>query len=305
MIQRVTYLALWVHLLWFGIAIQVEAEPAGAPAEGRPFLWKIERQPPSYLFGTIHVPDERVLALPPSVERAFGLASIVYTEVAMDLRSQVEAQRLSMFSGATTLRTVLPDELYSRLETYLASRGVPMLLFTRFKVWAVASSLPLLDQMQKANGRQVLDMYLSERASSEGKQTDALETIESQVAVMESMGEDGQVSMLRQTLDQLEEAATSGEDLIEDMVQTYLSGDSERLMQVAQAQLDQSNVMTPKLQDALIYTRNRTMSETIRKKLDERPQATHFFAIGVLHYPGERGIVELLRKSGIEVTRAP
>ena len=37
-----------------------------------PFLWLVEGRTPLYLFGTIHVPDDRVLALPPSVMKAFG-----------------------------------------------------------------------------------------------------------------------------------------------------------------------------------------------------------------------------------------
>ena len=47
--------------------------PAAAPAVAvptqveRPLLWRIELAPPSYLFGTIHLPDERVTKLPPVV----------------------------------------------------------------------------------------------------------------------------------------------------------------------------------------------------------------------------------------------
>jgi len=305
MLPLVTRFILVTQIWLLTLVPAAHADSGEVSAARRPFLWKIEAEPPSYLFGTVHVPDARVLDLPASVREALDAARFVYTEVPMDVRSQLEAQKLSMFSGATTLRDVLPEELFSRLEAFLDERGMPMLIFTRFKVWAVATTLPMLAQLQNAGSRPVLDLYLAETARSADKETDALETVASQVAAMESMGEQGQVAMLAQTLDQLERAEEAGTDALEDMIQAYLSGDDERLLGVAQAQLDESDVMTPKLQEALIYGRNRTMSETIRKKLAERPGVTHFFAIGALHYPGDRGIVSLLRESGLRVSRAP
>jgi len=275
--------------------------PAGAAR--RPFLWRIERQPPAYLFGTIHLPDARVLDLPASVESAFEQADVLYTEVPMDWSSRLEAMKLSMYEGATTLKTVLPDDLYRRLSTFVDSKGIPFILLSRYKIWAVAASLPLLDQMSQAEGRQVLDLYLAERADAEQKQTDALETVASQVAVMESMGDQGQLSMLRQTLDYLERTQGTGQDVVEELILAYLSGDDERLLALADAQMDASNSLTPQVKEALLYARNRSMSETILKKLAERPDQSHFFAVGVLHYPGERGIVQLLRERGEKLSR--
>ena len=51
-------------------APQASAPPA-AP-KGSPFLWRIEGHgAAAYLYGTIHLPDDRVLSLPDTVERAF------------------------------------------------------------------------------------------------------------------------------------------------------------------------------------------------------------------------------------------
>ena len=56
---------------------------APPPSDGKPgpFLYRIDGAVPSHLFGTIHLPDERVLELPSSVERALDDADAVYTEV--------------------------------------------------------------------------------------------------------------------------------------------------------------------------------------------------------------------------------
>ena len=63
-------------------------ESAAAEASG-PFLWRVEGPTPLYLFGTIHVPDDRVLTLPPSVVKAFTDSSAVYTEIPMDTATQM------------------------------------------------------------------------------------------------------------------------------------------------------------------------------------------------------------------------
>ena len=46
--------------------------PAGRSVKA-PFLWRIEGPVPSYLYGTIHVPDAQVTNLPPAVEQAFAV----------------------------------------------------------------------------------------------------------------------------------------------------------------------------------------------------------------------------------------
>src|SRR5204863_28006 len=87
---------------------------AAAPAAGKgPFLWKVDGgRAPLYLFGTIHVPDDRVLALAPSVEKAFAEASAVYTEIPGD-RTQTQALIDAYLSGDMTVVAQVMDEAMS------------------------------------------------------------------------------------------------------------------------------------------------------------------------------------------------
>ena len=279
------------------------AAPDEESARGRPFLWRIGVEPPSYLFGTIHLPDDRVLDLHPAVAGALDGADVVYTETPMDAATEQRALQLSVLPAEATLGSVLPQELYLRLERYLVARGIPMLAFSRLKVWTVAVALPMLEWMQQGQAKPPLDKFLAQRASSQGKQTDALETVEEQVAAMESMGQEAQVAMLRQTLEQLESAASGGTNPIEELLLAYLTGNEDTLLAVSRASMPEDDPLSEKVEKVLIFDRNGTMSETIRKKLAAAPGKSHFFAVGALHYPGERGIIALLRKQGLEVER--
>ena len=50
----------------------------------KPFLWRVDGPAPSYLYGTVHVPDQRVLELPQVVRRALEAADVFNAEIPLD-----------------------------------------------------------------------------------------------------------------------------------------------------------------------------------------------------------------------------
>ena len=115
----------------------VDPHPTTPQPTDRPFLWRIEKSPPSYLYGTIHVPDERVTTLPRAVTDALEASDVVMTEVRFDRVGNV-AKRM-LLGGKRSLQDVLPEATYARLSGYLEAKGFPIQAFTRVKVWAVTA----------------------------------------------------------------------------------------------------------------------------------------------------------------------
>ena len=121
-------------------------QSAPRPVE-RPFLWQLELSPPSYLYGTVHVPDERVLALPDAVRSALRRTDVLYTEVPMDRATRRRAERAALLGAGETLQTVLPGPLYDRTAKYVRSKGIPIQLnpasstMARFSSWLQAAAL--------------------------------------------------------------------------------------------------------------------------------------------------------------------
>ena len=277
----------------------------GADEAPGPFLYCIEGNVPSHLFGTIHLPDERVLDVPESVSGALDASDALYTEVKMDDATREELARLLAEAGSgKPLRERLPADLYARLDHYLAQRGMPIALFDSQPVWSIGLTLALLDYLPElALGRPTLDESLVLRAERNGAELGGLELPEEQVAVFESIDGAGQAEMLRDTLDQLEAPSVDGQRPLDLLVDAYLAGDEEGLLASVRESVDPDSASSAALFDRLLDQRSAHMAERIEALVSTNPERRYFFAIGAAHLPGTRGIVSLLRERGLRVER--
>ena len=305
----------------------------GAPASAqkqkieKPLLWKIEGEKPSYLFGTIHVPDDRVTNLPDVVKNALDNADAFYAELKMDMGSQMSAAKKMHLPAGTTLKTMLPEELYARYKAYVSSKidAMPMralLLgelrpmmknmveqqimneFNKFKPQVVAAQLAMLDYLPDLQmGKKPLDAFLYSRAQNAGKEVGGLEKIEEQLAVFESQSDEAAIEALAKSLEQLEKAAKEGKKATDELMDIYLSGDTEAMEKKAKEEFDPNDADQAKMWKMLNTDRNIRMTDRIEEKLKANPGKSYFFAVGSLHYVGDEGIVALLKKKGFTVTR--
>ncbi len=271
---------------------------------GAPLLWKIEGgKQTAYVFGTIHLPDDRVTKLRPQVEKAFAASKEVQTEIPMDLATQMGMVQKLFLPDNKTLKDVVPAELFSRVETLFKAKGLPMAGLDRFKIWAVAAQLVLLDKIMEFASKKPLDTQLYERAGKEGKTQGAIETVDEQLAVFDSLTMDEQIRMLKQTLDQMDEKKKEGSDPLEELVLAYLSGDLKVIEAAMNDSYDPESDLDKKIMKRLILDRNKTMAERIAKRVRKKDAKPIFFAVGAGHLVGNEGVVTLLEKAGLKLTR--
>ena len=302
-------------------AVTTDAAAAGEDAEtsealtaaGSPFLWRIEGATPVYLFGTIHVPDERVLALNPAVEQAFVQSTAVYTEIPMDTATQMGVMSKIMLPPDQTLSQVIGEPLFARIRKAVdriigarqpaAASMVPTLL-QRMKPWAAMSQLSLLEFLPDIlAGRQPLDAMLYARAQQEGKKVGALETPDEQIAVFESFSVKEQVRMLELTLDEMERVKPGETTMAQQLIEAYLSGDMRVVAKVMEEAMTGDKALMDRFQAVAIDKRNDHMTERILDLRKKEPDTKFFFAVGTAHFAGRTGIVAQLEKAGLRVTR--
>jgi uncharacterized protein YbaP (TraB family) len=292
----------WLVLPVILVATHFTARAAEA---GRPFLWRIEGgTKPSYVFGTIHLSGADVTALSPATEKAVASTDALYTEVPMDMATQMKAA--TSLIGGESLGKVLPKDLYERAEAELKRINPQLNLqpFDQMKIWGLAVTIPLLEEQLKNPGALPLDAQLYTTAQRTGKEVGGIETMEEQMGLFEQFNKDEQIAMLKSTLDEMERARKEGRNPVEELRKGYLSGDLAKLDKMLNEWM---SGFDPKLlarfMEALLTKRNHVMAERIGEKLKSAPGKSQFFAIGAGHLMGEEGVLKLLEKQGLKVTR--
>ncbi len=287
------------------------SEAAKTP-NGKGLFWKVskEGQQPSWLYGTMHVTDPRIVNLSDGVTKAIDQSDTVVIET-LDLLDPLKAQaallknpELTMFTDGQKLTSTMSADDKSFVEAELKERGIPASFVARMKPWMVMSlvSIPDCEQQRKASGAQILDFAIVERAKAQGKELKGLETILEQVTAMASLPIDFQVKGLVESL-RLGDVLT---DVNETMTQLYLQEDIALITPALKAvakelgQEEDPDEDFGAFEAKIILERNYLMAERAEPILND---GNAFIAIGALHLPGEEGVIELLRKQGFEVTR--
>ena len=258
-------------------------------AEERTWLWKVEGegQPASYLFGTIHIDDQRVMDFSKELRDAFHEAQTF----AMEAVPQNDMRHALMPSGslADKLTAAELDQVRSLAEEHSLDTDTAL----RMKPWLLASifSLP------QPRSPFTLDVVLYGKAFNDRKRIIGLETPEAHFDILDDVPESDQLILLRSTLVKTPEQ--KGEEYAK-IVDAYLNKDFPTLMAEDQVSMDG---LAPEAGKRLMYLllqkRNVGMTERIRQ---EMKKGSVFVAVGASHLPGEQGIIALLRKAGYRVT---
>ncbi|XP_015279224.1 PREDICTED: metalloprotease TIKI1 [Gekko japonicus] len=218
------------------------------------FLWTIKRDPPSYFFGTIHVPYTRVWDfIPENSKKAFQQSHIVYFE--LDLTDPYTISALTscqLLPQGENLQDVLPRDIYRRLKRHLEyvklmmpswmtpdQRGKGLYADYLFNaiagnwerkrpVWVMLMVNSLTEVDIKSRGVPVLDLYLAQEAERLRKQTGAVEKVEEQCHPLNGLNFSQVIFALNQTLLQQENLRAGSLQIpytTEDLIKHYNCGD--------------------------------------------------------------------------------
>jgi len=229
--------------------------PPGNCSDGprETFLWRIDTSPPSYFFGTIHVPYTRVWnTIPANTKKAFKAADKVYFE--LDLTNPYTIAALTscqLLPRGLTLQKVLPPDVYSRLKNHLSwvkgqmpswmtSDQAGMGLYADYlynaitgnwerkrPMWAMLLVNSLTPSDIASRGFPVLDLYLAQIAEKQNKKIGAVERVEEQCLPLNGLTYGQVIFALNQTLQQHEDiryGRTKPQSTTDDLIKNYQCG---------------------------------------------------------------------------------
>jgi uncharacterized protein YbaP (TraB family) len=281
---------------------------ADAVPNGKGLVWKIESQKavaPSYLFGTVHLTDDRVQRLPAAAETALAKAETVVIESTEAVNAQEMAKHvfrvatLMVLPDDTTLDEVIPAADLPLVKAYFDEKGSGFESVLKYRPYmaALALAFPQCEAARQLAGLLSLDAAIAERTGEAGARLDGLETLVEQFGSMAAMPMDEQAEWLVQAV----KFAAMIDDITETMVRLYLAQETGLLLVWSKdlAKETGTEKSWASFEKLLVEARNRRMAERAISFI-ERGNA--FIAVGALHLPGETGLVQLLREEGYTLT---
>ena len=272
-------------------AVSAGASVAAANPDARPddhglrgpLLWEVQGEhAPSYLFGTIHAGFRADKELPGWVWDKLRACDTFVMETDLGEVDTAEMSRLSALPAGQSLAAMMgPDDWKDLIDL----TGMPESTLSTHQPWFAATLV-----LQRLYPTPVpLDLALMRRAGELGKEVAFLEDMKRQVDVLAR-------TVTIDDLRDLVRADGKGRRQTAALLAAYRAGDLERMAGVVHEEL----ASDPQGYELLYSARNRDWLPKLKAHI-ERGRA--FVAVGAAHFPGEGGLIELLRADGYVLTR--
>ena len=265
-------------------------------------LWQITGNGlprPSYLFGTIHMicSDEAVLS--DSLRAAIGSSDDVYFEVDMDnLIEMIGVMRKMKMRNDTTLADLLSKDDYTKVKDYFENNEtlLPFSVLETYKPLLAASML--MEGSTGCETPEAMEEVIMKEAKQQGKNIRGLETMSFQMSIFDTIPYKMQAMQLVRYVDDADKGNTDDTKEYDKLMQAYRNQDLSKLEELTKT----TDMGMANFTDILLYNRNKNWVEKLKAIL---PNKSVVIAVGAGHLPGEKGVINLLRKAGYIVKPVP
>lgn len=253
-------------------------------------LWKISGNKlpgDSYLFGTMHVRDERAFLYQTQVYEKIELCDTFATEFNLEeMQTGAQATTMDLPEGQS-LDQLLSEKQYRKLEKLLAKLvGIDLKHFNTSLPLLVSN---LLTEAIMASERTVsIDQDLWNYARENEKIVLGVETYQEQIDILHKISIDYQVKSLNYTVKNWKGHSKQ----VKKLTKLYQAADINKLYKASKKGLQG-------LRKILLYDRNTLMAKRIAAMANEQ---TICVAIGAAHLAGSKGVLRLLKKEGLKIS---
>lgn len=299
MIQKCLYLlSATLFISACGIVHPKESKSAEYRGLDNALLWKISGPElhESYLFGTIHIIDSDRFFYPDGLLTGMEKSEKVFFEVDMeqmnDIGFQMQMMQKATMKGDVSLSDLLNEDDYEMVRAHFQKMGIPLMMFERLKPMFLTVFAGDMDPQGLQTGTmKSYEMELQKIAKQANKVSGGLETIDYQLAVLDSIPYEEQAQML---VDAIKQAGDES-DYLDKMIEVYVSQNINGMVSM----FEEEGSEIEGFEELLLVNRNRNWIPVMIEEMKAQPS---FFAVGAGHLGGADGVVHLLRSNGITVT---
>lgn len=266
------------------------------PVDNNTLLWRISGnglEKPTYLFGTIHMLCASQIDLSDSLRAAIKSSDCVYLELDMNNITEVSGvvNRMKM-NGDTTLADLLTAEEYQSVKNFFNDKPglLPFSMLEKLKPMLAASSLMEMDM--DCDQPIAVEQLIMIESKKQEKEIKGLETMAFQMSIFDSIPYRNQA---RQLVDYVKNyGKKDAKKQYDELVAAYLNQQMDKLESIS----SRDDVLLNNFLDVLLYRRNVTWVSKLETLMKNNSLVV---AVGAGHLPGDKGVINLLKKAGYTV----
>lgn len=259
-------------------------------------LWRVsgkDLKAPSYLFGTIHMICGDDVILSDSLKSAIQHADKVYLELDMDNMFELMSVMSKMkMRGDTTLAQLLTPEEYEKVKNFFNSNKglIPFSMLETYKPMLAASTL--MQNAVSCSKPMAMEQLVMREAKRAGIGIKGLETMAFQMSIFDSIP---YAIQAKQLLNYVENYGNKDDNKeFEELTKAYRNQDLKMLEKLT----EKEDGGIAQFTEIMLYKRNEDWANKLSTLM---PDGSLVIAVGAGHLPGDRGVINLLRKAGYKV----
>jgi uncharacterized protein YbaP (TraB family) len=286
--------------------IQKRAETLPA-RRGRFYKITSPGKEPSFLLGTLHLADARLIVLSPEIESALVKSREVLLELSdvgsgqssMSKMSIAEREETFWAKPGNTISTLMNREEIDKLSTIIADHHISTAIAMKVKASVLALLLDIPPcAKQKGEKAAYIDALVADMARERNIPVIGLETVKEQIDSLEGLSADEERQLLLAVMIQDENSADVTETSIDRYIESDLGGLVAWMRSPEPIPGSKTSGMPPSFLDRLLDIRTRRMFDRALPALEK---GNVFLAVGAAHLPGKNGLVWLLRLRGFQL----
>ena len=259
-------------------------------------VWKISRGGNTlFLGGSVHILRDTDYPLPDEFDRAFSQSAMLVLETDLEQMADENVTQYLMSNiflpGNQTLRSILNSSTYELLDAAFREYGERLDEFIRFKPSMVINVLTLLQMQKMGFMEEGVDSYYLEKAKNENKPLGYLESIETQIDLIVTMGEGYENDFVQYSLNDMESTDTEFISLLDEWKKGGSSITEESLLEMRDE--------WPQLYRTIIADRNSAWMPQIEQYLASGKIS--FVIVGLAHIHGPDGLLRKLENAGCTI----
>ncbi|GCB34244.1 TraB/GumN family protein [Bacteroides faecalis] len=269
-------------------------------------LWKIsgnDLEKPSYIIGTHHLAPLSIKDSIAGLQKALDETLQVYGELKIsDTQTPAAMQRMQkmmMTESDTTLMSLLSAADFETANKFCKEYlMMDLTLVPKLKPSAIQNNIIVIayiKHIQNFNPQEQLDTYFQNLAIQKGKKVGGLETVDFQFNLLfNGTSLKRQAQLLMCVLNNMDESI----DILKKVTDAYSKQDLTSMLSLSEERKGDQCDPLPGEDDAMIYNRNQAWAKKLPNIMKTAPT---FVAVGALHLPGKKGVLNLLKKQGYTV----